>query len=109
MFFMSATAPVYQHLGFDSNGEPIIARTRFKALHLIREHLAYGWSAEELALNHPQLTLGEIYSTLAWYADHAANVRARIDDELARAGAAHANPQSRRLSRLLNRCTATPM
>ncbi len=56
----------------------------FKVIHLIREHVAYGWSPEELALNHPQLTLGEIYSALAYYADH----RAQIDRELAATEAA---------------------
>ncbi|MGZ8939576.1 MAG: DUF433 domain-containing protein [Limisphaerales bacterium] len=56
----------------------MIAGKNLKVIHLIREHVAYGWSAEELALNHPPLTLGEIYSALAYTADH----REEIDREL---------------------------
>ncbi len=66
----------------------MIAGKGFKVMHLIREHLAYGWSAEELALNHPQLTLGEIYSALAYYADH----REPVEQEIA-AGTEQADRQ----------------
>ena len=63
------------------NGEPFFAASHFDAMHLIREHVAYGWSAaEELALNHPQLSLGQVYSALAWYADHRIDVDAEIGD-----------------------------
>jgi len=59
--------------------------------------MAYGWSAEELALNHPQLTLGEIYSALAYYADH----RDKVDQELRAseltAEEMRADPRHRRL------------
>lgn len=98
---MPAALSTYEHLTFNADGAPVIARACFKAMHLIREHVAYGWSAEELALNHPQLTLGEVYSVLSWYADHAAQADAHLDAELARADDAHANPENRRLSRLL--------
>ena len=63
---MPAIATAYEHLSFDDGGDPIFAGTGFKALHLIREHVAYGWSAEELAVNHPQLSLGQVYAALAW-------------------------------------------
>ena len=76
----------------------MIAGKNFKIIHLIREHVAYGWSAEELALNHPQLTLGEIYSALAYYADH----RVQLDHELSSTEAAaqrmHAEPRHTRLA-----------
>jgi len=98
---MPASLSAYEHLTFNADGEPVIARARFKVMHLIREHVAYGWSAEELALNHPQLSLGEVYASLSWYADHASEVNANLDAELARANSAHAKPENRRLSRLL--------
>lgn len=71
---------------------PLIERVNFKAIHLIREHLAFGWSAEELVLNHPQLRLGEVYAALAWYADHASEVEAVVRESLetAEVGAADA-------------------
>lgn len=94
---MPANVSACQHLTFEADGEPVIARSRFKAMHLIREHMAYGWGAEELALNHPQLTLAEIYSALAWYADHASRVDAKLEAELSRANAAHAKSENRRI------------
>ena len=100
---MPATVTAYEHLSFDDGGDPIFAGTGFKALHLIREHVAYSWSAEELAVNHPQLSLGQVYAALAWYADHRGEVEARLDAEVTRAAQAHARPENRRLARLLKR------
>jgi uncharacterized protein (DUF433 family) len=62
---MSLTTNAYEHLDCSDPERPLIAGKEFKVIHLIREHVAYGWSAEELALNHPQLTLGEVYAALA--------------------------------------------
>ena len=100
---MPASAIAYEHITFDADANPVFFRTGFKAMTIVREHVAYGWGAEELGLNHPQLTLGEVYSALAWYADHAAEVNARLDAELQRADDAHAKPMNRRLSELLKR------
>ncbi|MCB1078384.1 MAG: hypothetical protein KDM64_11215 [Verrucomicrobiae bacterium] len=98
---MAAATQTYPHLMFDPEGMPVIEREGFKAIHLVREHLAYGWSAEELALNHPQLRLGEIYSVLAWYADHAAEVDGAIQASLEKAQVQAERPEFRRLSRRL--------
>ena len=48
---------------------PTLAGTTMKVKELIAERLAWGWSAEELLINHPDLTLGKVYSALA-YSDH---------------------------------------
>lgn len=99
---MSTQTLAYKHL--DCSGKtPVIAGKKFKVIHLISEHIAYGWTAEEIALNHPQLTLGEVYSALAYYADN----RERIDQELAAserlAGNMHSEPRHRRVASRLNR------
>jgi Protein of unknown function (DUF433) len=61
-------------------------------------HVAYGWSAQELTLNHPQLTLGEVYAALAYYADH----REELDRQIAASGheaeRMHAEPRHRAVS-----------
>ena len=44
--------------------------------------IAYGWSAEELYFQHPYLTLGQIYSALAYYADHQAALERDIENRL---------------------------
>lgn len=60
---------VYEHIVV-RDGVPEIAGTRYKVTHLVQERLAYGWSPEEIQYQHPDLSLGQIYSALAYYADH---------------------------------------
>jgi len=100
---MSLTTHAYEHLDCSNPARPLIAGKAFKVIHLIREHVAYGWSAEELTLNHPQLTLGEVYAALAYYADH----REQLDREIAatekEASKMHADPRHRAISSRLKR------
>ena len=100
---MASASTAYEHLSFDERGEPYFAQSHFEAMHLIREHVAYGWSAEELALNHPQLSLGQVYSALAWYADHRPEIDAKLEAEVGRASQGHTQSENRRLSTLLKR------
>jgi uncharacterized protein (DUF433 family) len=60
----------YEHVVLDEESTPIIAGTTMKVKELIAERLAWSWSPEELLMNHPYLTLGQIFSALAYYADH---------------------------------------
>ena len=70
----------YEHIVLDERGVPLIAGTTTKVVELVTSHLAYGWSAEELAYQYPYLTLGKIYSALAYYWDH----KAELDEDMAR-------------------------
>jgi uncharacterized protein (DUF433 family) len=103
---MPTVTTSYEHLVFDETGEPFFKGTRFKVMQLLREHVAYGWSAEELALNHPNLTLGQVYSALAWYADHRERVEAELEKSAVEAEGMHGESKNRRLSRLLKRSAA---
>lgn len=60
----------YRHIVLDAAGVPHIAGTMMKLVELVLDHTAYGWSAEELQLQHPHLSLGQIHSALAYYWDH---------------------------------------
>jgi uncharacterized protein (DUF433 family) len=60
----------YEHIVIDEKGIPIVAGTNMKVVELVLEKMAYGWSPEELYFQHPHLTLGQIYSALAYYWDH---------------------------------------
>jgi uncharacterized protein (DUF433 family) len=51
----------YEHISLDEYGQPTIAGTTIKVKELVAERLAWGWSAEELLINHPDLTLGKVY------------------------------------------------
>lgn len=60
----------YEHIALDEKNIPIIAGTTIKVIELILDHIAYGWSPEELRFQHPHLSLGQIHSALAYYWDH---------------------------------------
>ena len=70
----------YEQLVIDEKGTPILAGSNMKVIELVLEKLAYGWSPEELYFQHPHLTLGQIYSALAYYWDH----QEELDKELER-------------------------
>lgn len=72
----------YEHVVLDEQGMPIIAGTTMKVRELVAERLAWGWSPEELLLNHPYLTLGQIFSALAYYADHQAEIEEAIEADV---------------------------
>lgn len=48
------------------------------------DYLNRGWSAEEIVLQYPYLTLAEVHAALGYYHDH----QAEIDRELGREAAA---------------------
>jgi len=100
---MSLETVASPHLNCSKPGRLVIAGKNFKLIHLIREHVAYGWSAEELALNHPQLTLGEVHSALAHYADHQEQIDGELAASEAEAEKMHAEPRHRRLATRLPR------
>lgn len=72
----------YVHIVVNEEGVPIIAGTTTKVVELVVERLAYGWSPEEVHFQHPYLTLGQIYSALAYYWDHKAELDRDIERRL---------------------------
>jgi hypothetical protein len=54
-----------------------------KVIELVSAHIAYGWSPEELHFQFPYLTLGQIYSALAYYWDHQDELDHEIERRLA--------------------------
>ena len=72
----------YEHIMLNEAHVPIIAGTTMKVVELALDHLAYGWSPEELHFQHPDLTLGQIHSALAYYWDHKAELDQDIERRL---------------------------
>lgn len=68
----------------DNLGVPFIAGTTVKVIELVLDQTAYGWSAEELGFQHPQLSLGQIHLALAYYWDHKDALDADIAQRQAR-------------------------
>lgn len=69
----------YEHVALNTAGVPVIEGTTMKVVELVLEKLAYGWSAEELHFQHPYLSMGQVYSALAYYWDHKSD----LDQEIA--------------------------
>ena len=72
----------YEHIMLNEAQVPMIAGTTMKVIELVLDHLAYGWSPEELHFQHPHLSLGQIHSALAYYWDHKAELDQDIERRL---------------------------
>ena len=64
-----ASAIAYAHIEL-RDGVPFLSGTRIKVAHLALEQVAHGWDAAEIQQEHPELTLGQVHSALAYYHDH---------------------------------------
>ena len=61
-------------------GEPARLRRvpRVRVAQIVMDHLAHGWSVEEMCRQHPYLTPAEAHAAMAYYFDH----RDQIEDEI---------------------------
>ena len=81
------TLTAYKHIVLTDEGVPVIHGTGFKVKQLVGERRAYGSSPEELQFQHPQLSLAQVYSALAYYEDHQAEIDMSLRKGEARAEA----------------------
>ena len=75
---MALTATHYGLIVLDEQDIPRIAGTQLRVIDLVEAKHANGWTPEQLHEQHPELTLGQIYSALAYYWDHQAELDAAI-------------------------------
>lgn len=54
---------------------------RLRIAQIVMDHLAYGWSVEEMARHHPYLTLSELYAAMGYYFDHQEEIDQEINLE----------------------------
>ena len=80
---MSVTT-TYEHIVLNQAGVPIIEGTTTKIVEIVTEMKAYGWSPEEIHFQHPYLSLGQIYSALAFYWDNADEIDRDLKARLAK-------------------------
>lgn len=76
---MGLAATNYPHITLRDDGVAVIAGTTMKVAELVAEVQAYGWSPEELHVQHPNLSPEQIHSALAYHWDH----KNTLDRELA--------------------------
>ena len=100
---MSTVATSYEHVALDRTGVPFIVGTTMKVVELVLGRIAHGWSPEELHFQYPHLSLGQIYSALAYYADHQdeldRDIERRLEGVDAIRQAAGSSPLAKRLER----------
>ena len=69
----------YKHIFIMDDGRAMIGGTRIK-VEYIAVYDRSGMSAEEIRKSYPSLTMGQIYSALAYYCDNKALVEALIEE-----------------------------
>ena len=69
----------YKHIFIMDDGRAMIGGTRIK-VEYVAVYDRSGMSAEEIRKSYPSLTMGQIYSALAYYCDNKALVEAQIEE-----------------------------
>jgi len=72
----------YEHVVLNETHVPLISGTTMKVVELVLAQTAYGWTAEELHIQFSHLTLGQIYSALAYYWDHREELDIDIENRI---------------------------
>ncbi|NQT38205.1 MAG: DUF433 domain-containing protein [Planctomycetes bacterium] len=55
---------------------------RVRVAQIAMDYLAYGWSADEMCRQHPDLTKAEAHAAMAYYFDHQEDIDAEIRAEV---------------------------
>jgi len=78
-----STAVAYPHI-HKSAAEPARLERipRLRVSQMVADYLAYGWSPEEMCRQHPDLTLSEAHSAMAYYFDHQQEIDGELQAEL---------------------------
>jgi uncharacterized protein (DUF433 family) len=82
------------HIEVDEKGVARIARSRMKVIHLVMDKMANNSTPDQMQQAFPGLSLGQIYSALAYYYDHKNELDAQIEQSMKNADAfrAQASP-----------------
>jgi uncharacterized protein (DUF433 family) len=78
---MIAVEPI-THIVRDEKGVVWIDKANVKVIEVVLDHVAYGWSADEIHEQYPHLSLARIHAALAYYYDHQAEFDAEISKNL---------------------------
>lgn len=72
--------PVSTLIEVDPQGAAWVTATNVKVIEVVLDKLAYGWSPEEIHLQHPGLSLAQIHAALSYYYEN----KDRMDAEILR-------------------------
>jgi|SRR5665213_859465 len=96
------------HIHRDSEGRAWIDDANVKVIEVVLDHIAYGWSADEIHLQHPHLSLGQIHAALSFYFDHQTEFDGEIESSLQEAETLAAESKDSPLRRRLRQLGKLP-
>lgn len=79
----TVTAVLTTQIELDAEGVAWIGGTRVKVIEVVLDKMAYGWSPEEMHLQHPDLSLAQIHGALAYYYENQRALDADIKRRVA--------------------------
>ena len=79
-----------------------IGGTKVKVIEVVLDKIAYGWSPEEILLQHPHLSMAQIYAALTYYYENKDKLDAQIRQELDESGKIASQVSDARLRRKLS-------
>ncbi len=79
------TAIVSTLIEVDDRGVAWVSGTKVKVIEVALDKIAYGWSPEEIYFQHPDLSLAQIHSALAYYYEHQTELDTEIIAQARRA------------------------
>ena len=72
------------YITLDERGVPWLSGTNTKVVEVILDHLAHGWSVEEIHFQHPHLSLAQIHAAFVHYYEHQAEIDTFIIEQVER-------------------------
>lgn len=61
---------IYPHITMNDRDVPCIDGTRHRVIDIAADHVAYGYSAEQIVEQYPDLTPAQVHAALTYYYDH---------------------------------------
>ena len=96
------------HVWTDADGRAWIDGTNVKVIEVVLDHLAYGWSPDEMHYQQPRLSLAQIHAAMAYYFDHEAEFDRQIQTSLQNAEKLAAETKNSPLRQRLRRLGKLP-
>lgn len=78
-----STTSVYPHVVKDGDQPArLLSTPRVRVAQIVMDHLAHGWSVDEMCRHHPYLSKAEAHAAMAYYFDHQDEIDREIEAEI---------------------------
>jgi uncharacterized protein (DUF433 family) len=80
---MSALRAPTKFIEFDEKGRAVIGGTTYRVIQIALDHLADGWSPQEISSQHyGRLNLAQVHAALSYYFENQAEFDAEIEQQV---------------------------